>query len=420
MRNPMTDISRLWRDFQNRNDGHVAVIFAIAAIPVTLSVGAAVDYSRGNQVQSNLQTALDSAVLAAAIDGSSQWVTAASGAFAANIKAKAGTVSEPTFTLENGIYSGSVTSAASTAFMGVVGISSLSVTARSAATTSKVPLCVLGLNAFDSGAFDMNGNAKFNAPTCAVQANTKDRRGMTQEGKPQAVAQKFGVSGGHTGTNYSSPPKDGSNQVADPYAKMPFPSYSACGDDKGKDGKGLEINGGSTTLSPGTFCGGVRIKGSASVILSPGIYVMVGGSLWVDGGSTVTGKEVLIAFTGDDATLRVWGNSTINLTSPTSGTYANFQFFQDPNDDRGRGAWVSLGGNGGDTSKATWDGIAYFPGQNFWVYGNTSVNANSPNMAIVAGQIWVQGNAALNVTNNNPRNLTVAQTMTDGGARLIK
>jgi hypothetical protein len=42
---------------------------------------------------------------------------------------------------------------------------------------------------------------------------------------------------------------------------------------------------------------------------------------------------------------------------------------------------VSIGGNGNndtDTSKATWDGIAYFPTQNFWVYGNAVVNASSP------------------------------------------
>ena len=83
---------------------------------------------------------------------------------------------------------------------------------------------------------------------------------------------------------------------------------------------------------------------------------------------------------------------------------------------------MSLGGNGntGDKSKATWDGIAYFPTQNFWVYGNTVVNLNSPSMALVAGQIWVQGNATMNVTNDNPRNLAVSQVTTAGGARLIQ
>jgi len=41
-------------------------------------------------------------------------------------------------------------------------------------------------------------------------------------------------------------------------------------------------------------------------------------------------------------------------------------------------------------------------------------------MALVAGQIWVQGNAALNVTNDNPRKLAVNPVTTAGGARLVQ
>ena len=407
----------LLRQFQRRDDGQVAVMFGLAVLPLAAAVGAAVDYSHGNQVRTSLQKALDSAVLAAAIDASSNWQIVALNSFNGNLNAKNSAVRTPTFTFDKDVYSGSVSAIAETSFMGVVGINSLTVSATSAATTGKIPLCVLGLNTFDTGAFDMNGNSKFNAPNCAVQANTKASRGMTQEGQPTAVARKFGVSGAHTGNGYSTAPKDGSPAVPDPYASIPFPAHDTC--DKGK---GLTINGGSTTLSPGTYCGGVRIKGGASITLQSGVYIMVDGSFWLDGGSSATGKEVVIAFTGDDATLRVWGDSTINLTSPTSGTYKNFQFFQDPNDDKGRGAWVSIGGNGntGDQSKATWDGIAYFPSQNFWVFGNTTVNLNSPSMALVAGQVWVQGNATMNVTNDNPRNLAVSQVTTAGGARLIQ
>ena len=410
----------LWSQFQRREDGQVAVMFGLAILPLAAAVGVAVDYSHGNQIRTSLQKALDSAVLAAAIDGTPNWRTAALNSFNGNANPKGSSVRTPTFTLEKDVYSGSVSALTETSFMGVVGVYSLTVSATSAATTAKTPLCVLALNAFDTGAFDMNGNSKFNGPTCAVQANTKANKGMTQEGKPTAVAKRFGVSGAHTGDNYSTPPKDGSAAVTDPYASIPFPPYDACGS---KVGKGLVIQGGSTTLSPGTYCGGIRVKSQASVTLQPGIYVMVDGSFWLDGGSYVFGREVVIAFTGDDATLRIWGDSTIDLTSPTSGTYKNFQFFQNPNDDKGRGAWVSIGGNGNtdDKSKASWDGIAYFPTQNFWVYGNTVVNMNSPSMSLVAGQVWVQGNATMNVTNDNPRKLSgISQTPVPGGARLIQ
>jgi hypothetical protein len=419
LRNVIENCQRFRREFREREDGQVAVMFALALVPLMAAAGAAVDYSHGNQIRTSLQKALDSAVLAAAIDASPNWRTVALNSFNGNVNAKNSSVRTPTFTLEKDVYSGSVSALTETSFMGVVGISSLTVSASSAATTAKIPLCVLALNAFDSGAFDMNGNSKFNAPNCAVQANSRSSKGMTQEGKPTANARKFGVSGGHSGGGFSPPPKDGSAAVTDPYAGIPFPAYDACG---AKVGKGLVIQGGSTTLSPGTYCGGIRMKGGASVTLQPGIYVMVDGSFWLDGGSSATGKEVVIAFTGDDATLRIWGDSTVDLTSPTSGTYKNFQFFQNPNDDKGRGAWVSIGGNGNtdDKSKATWDGMAYFPTQNFWVFGNTVVNINSPAMPLVAGQIWVQGNATLNVSNDNPRNLSVAPVTTAGGARLIQ
>jgi len=408
----------LLRAFRRNQEGQVAVMFGLAAVPIAVAVGAAVDYSHGNQVRTSLQKAMDSAVLAAAIDASPNWQTAAMNSFKGNMTVKDSAVGSPAFSLQNDVYSGSVPAVVRTSFMSLVGIDSVPLTVTSAATLGKIPLCVLGLNAFDKGAFDMNGNSKFSGPNCAVQVNSKDSKGMTQEGQPTAVAKKFGVSGAHTGNGFSPAPKDGADPIKDPYASIPFPAYDACG----KGGNGLTINGDTTTLSPGTFCGGIRIKGGASVTLNPGVYVMVDGSFWLDGGSSVVGREVTIAFTGSDATLRVWGDSTIDLTSPTSGTYKNFQFFQDPNDDKGRGQWVSIGGNGntGDKSKATWDGIAYFPTQNFWVYGNTNVNINSPSMALVAGQIWVQGNAALNVTNDNPRKLSVNQVTTAGGARLVR
>jgi hypothetical protein len=251
-----------------------------------------------------------------------------------------------------------------------------------------------------------------------VQVNTKSNKGMTQEGQPTAVAKKFGVSGAHKGNNYSPPPKDGADAVKDPYASIPFPAHDDCAS---KGGKGVVLNGGSVTLSPGTYCGDIRIKG-ANVTMEKGVYVMIDGAFWLDGGASAYGREVMIAFQGDDATLRLWGNSSVDLTSPMSGTYKNFQFFQDPNDDKGRGAWVSIGGNGktDDNSKASWDGMAYFPSQNFWVFGNTNVNINSPAMALVAGQIWVQGNAALNVTNDNPRKMAIDQVTTSGGARLLQ
>ena len=108
------------------------------------------------------------------------------------------------------------------------------------------------------------------------------------------------------------------------------------------------------------------------------------------------------------------------MTSPTSGTYKNMQFFQDANDASSRGLWADVGGGGNSTARLTFDGVAYFPTQNFWVYGSSIVNANSPTVAIVADKIWTQGNATFNITALDTRNLGLSGPKTTGGAVLIR
>lgn len=49
--------------FAGANQGNIAVIFAIAAVPVISFVGAAIDYTRANSARSSMQSALDSTAL---------------------------------------------------------------------------------------------------------------------------------------------------------------------------------------------------------------------------------------------------------------------------------------------------------------------------------------------------------------------
>ena len=54
------------------NAGNVAIIFAIAAIPVVGSIGTAIDLAKANDVGTRLQAALDAAVLAGDTQPSAQ------------------------------------------------------------------------------------------------------------------------------------------------------------------------------------------------------------------------------------------------------------------------------------------------------------------------------------------------------------
>src|SRR5262249_25940608 len=55
--------------FRSARGGNVALIFAIAVIPIVGAVGAAVDYSRANSAKTDMQAALDSTALKLAKDG---------------------------------------------------------------------------------------------------------------------------------------------------------------------------------------------------------------------------------------------------------------------------------------------------------------------------------------------------------------
>ena len=411
----------LVQGFHANERGNVIILAGIL-LPVLVGAGGiAVSYSGANSTRTSMQSALDAAVLAgvAASDVSSVQISTAGDVFKSNLNkfalASAKDIAA-TFTVSNAILYGDATGSVTNAFDGVVGIKSIAAKVSAAATKKTAIVCVLGLNGQDKGSFDINGSkAKFTAD-CAVQANSTDNSGMTMEGNPTAKAKKFGVSGGHKGDGFYPVPSDGSAKLNDPYASMPFPAHDSCA---GKS-KGLDIKN-DTTLKPGTYCGGIQINGNASVTLEPGIYVMVDGSFTVDGGGTVTGDQVMIGFTGKDSTLRVWGNSTVDVTSPTSGTYMNMQFMQDWADENTRNLWVSVGGSDSDGGKLTFDGVAYFPTQNFWTRGNATINANSPSMAILADKVWTQGSATVNVTNNNPRNLPVTNlAKTTLGVVLIK
>ncbi len=64
------------RRFTRARGGNVAVIFAIALVPVISFVGAAIDYSRANSARSSMQAAMDSTALMLSKDLTSGTITA--------------------------------------------------------------------------------------------------------------------------------------------------------------------------------------------------------------------------------------------------------------------------------------------------------------------------------------------------------
>src|SRR5262249_284543 len=90
----------------------------------------------------------------------------------------------------------------------------------------------------------------------------------------------------------------------------------------------VSFTGGSHTLSPGVYIGGISIS-NTSLTLLPGIYYLEGGGFQSKQSSTIVGTGVMIfnAPTKNSQGININGG-TITLSAPTSGTYQGLVIFQ--------------------------------------------------------------------------------------------
>jgi len=92
------------------------------------------------------------------------------------------------------------------------------------------------------------------------------------------------------------------------------------------------VNGKTTSLGPGVYCGGISASSGANVTFTPGTYVLNGGGLNVSAGSTLNGTSVTFYNTGDNKTfgrISISGGTMGSLTAPRSGPMEGMLFFQD-------------------------------------------------------------------------------------------
>ncbi|MGH6838888.1 MAG: TadE/TadG family type IV pilus assembly protein [Methylocella sp.] len=170
------------------------------------------------------------------------------------------------------------------------------------------------------------------ADKCTVADNSPGLLALTVALFSSITAQKVNVVGGFLGLlGTVTPTPVHAAATPDPYAGTTIPAISSC------DHTNLVITG-PATLSPGVYCGGLTVNGGGNVTLSPGTYYMDGGGI-VGGfglsvllGGTVTGTDVTVVLTSSNPLINLPGLSllgTINLTAPSSGTYAGLVVFED-------------------------------------------------------------------------------------------
>jgi hypothetical protein len=273
--------------------------------------------------------------------------------------------------------------------------------ARAVATLNPTgSACVLALDRSNITDVSGNGTTTLNLNSCNLYVNSPSNDALNLLGQATINAEQAFISGnyqtsGQASLNTTAGTYTGAAPANDPYADVSIPSYSGCNQTN------LSVSGKNNpqTLTPGSsgimvLCGGVSVTGNGTLNLSPGTYIMDGGSFSVSGNSTVYAPSgvsiILTSSTGSNyATASIAGGADVTITAPTSGPLAGLAIFQDRNAPAsGTDAFT-----GGTNQNIT--GAIYFPTQSVTFNGGTTTGGAICTQ-IVASTITFNGNAAFN------------------------
>ena len=373
-------------DFAKETGGNFAIMAAILMVPMLVAAGMAIDYTTLVTDNSNLQEAVDVAVIAAVIPAKAtdaEREAIAEKYIRSNYRgifrnSNLSIIPNASGREVSVLAQASIT----TSIMNIAGVSSIDHNASATATiSSDTGTCIFGLNKTLADTVTTWGSPQIET-TCGVHSNSVSSQGLTSSGAAIAKAGSFCSSGGFSGS-FSPTPEKNCAPIVDPYASLPVPSSTGC------SVTGYRSSNGVNNISPGIYCGGMKIT-KGTVKLTPGLYVIKDGSLDINSNETVSGDGVTFYLIGS-SDFSLTGQADLQLSAPKTGTYAGMLFVSHP--DAGTGKDFKIAG-GAETKLV---GISYFPKQVLDIGGNGTFGANSKFMALVADVIQIRGNAHLKV-----------------------
>lgn len=382
---------RMISKFADSQSGNFAIMTALLAIPLIGAMGLAVDYSAALSNRSVMQDAADSAALATVkaaglkfskLSESDKAALIANGKsfFASNEKINAVSVA---VTINQAERSVTVTGAYDypLAFP-IFGQSfPMEVLAKAVVGPLRSSYCMIGLSQTASKAISFGGSSDFIGPQCSVHSNSISSSALFQSGGGTAKAKDFCAVGGGAG-QFSPKVTSGCDPMEDPYADLPMPA---------KTGTCLSSNAalgdGDFTLQPGRYCGGLKAPSSANIKLAPGTYVISGGPLDLSSKATLSGDGVTLIFVDDHSYPKVNGGANLNISAPTTGTYAGIAMAARRDISPAKDATIAGGGS------VNIEGTVYLPKHNLKITGGGELGIGSDQMALVADTISFTGNS---------------------------
>ena len=388
----------LFNEFCRARDGNLAVIFAFSAIPVIGAIGAAVDFSKASDVRSQMQNALDAAVLAGVTQASANQIATAGNVFDGDFSGKYATTATRSFTQNaDGSLSGTASTSVSMAFLSVLQVPPLAMTVKSTANPGKQatsPVCILLLSQLDSQALLVNSGAVLNAQSCEVHvASTQNPAAMFNA---TLNVKRICVKGANVTKNggVTPPVVTSCATISDPFAgTLPTVSTNSCSNIPNANNNlnynsgsaaavlaagvygGINFNNTSVTLNPGVFCGSINFNSvtNGTVTLNPGLYEIHG--TWnVNSGWTVNGTDVTFYFVDQNAMVHFNGATAATLSAPTTGTYANILMYEPTG--------LSTGYATIDSSTLNLKGLIYLPSRKLTANSTSNLSSTGLNMVL--------------------------------------
>lgn len=165
---------------------------------------------------------------------------------------------------------------------------------------------------------------------------------------------------------------------------------------------------GANKVKAGCFSN-FKVTGNSTYTLDPGVYYLDSTDFDVAGGVTLIGNGVTFILTGSDpGSVKTNGNTGIQLSAPTSGTYEKMLFIQSSAADEDNLNEI----NGNNTS--SYDGALYFPKGKVQFTGSTGSMTKC--VMVMAWTLEFTGNANLQ---NNVSGCTANKTFKGQVLRLI-
>ncbi|MFT3879448.1 MAG: matrixin family metalloprotease [Gemmatales bacterium] len=229
---------------------------------------------------------------------------------------------------------------------------------------------------------NVSGNAHITLPG-SVYIDSNSSSALIASGNATISASRIDVVGGvsRSGNAQINPSaQTGAAGQADPFATLPAPAG-------GTSLAAVNVTGNSSlTLNPGIYSS-ITVSGNGKLTLNPGTYILAGGGFNVSGNGIVNGTGVFFFNTGTDTVnntgtfgaISFSGNAQVNLSAPTSGTYAGILFYQHKNNTRA----LSMSGNG----MLGTNGTIYAPTAQVVLSGNAQIQES-----MVVNTLTISGN----------------------------